>query len=164
MLSRWNYSVQLILTSIENNRLYSIFKELTEEHLLPPTLIDQDLSTLVLNTNVKNLVVQISTLSVDKRDELLKRFSSIDHIDSIYLLGKSIENKEERLKFFREYPKVCIFCENEEKLVLRWSLDTIEEYRTLGDQYIEQKNKDLARDFYQRGIVLFDEMKKRFQK
>jgi len=31
MLSRWNYSVQLILISTEENRLYLIFKELTDE-------------------------------------------------------------------------------------------------------------------------------------
>jgi len=162
-LSRWNYSVQLILTSIEENRLYSIFTELTEGHILPPSFIDQDLSTLVLNRNVKNLVIQISTLSVDKRNKLLEICSSKVHIKSIYLLGKLVETKDEQLKFFQQYPKVCILCEDEGELALRWSLDTIEEYRTLGDQFIKKDDRDTARQFYQRGMILFDHINKLFQ-
>jgi len=117
---------------------------------------------LVLNTNVKNLVIQISTLSVDKRNKLLEICSSKVHIKSIYLLGKLVGTKDEQLKFFQQYPKVCILCEDEGELALRWSLDTIEEYRTLGDQSVKQ-NKNTARQFYQRGMILFDHINKLFQ-
>lgn len=164
LLSTWTYPVQLIVVESKDNSLYSNFKELTGEHLLPPISIDQCSSTLHINDQVKQLVIQILTLSVDERNDLLDRFSSLNHIESIYLLGKPMETKEERLKFFHQYPKVCIFCEDEGKLALRWSLDTIEECRTSGDQYIKQKNKDAARDFYQRGFDLFDKINKFFHK
>ncbi len=80
----------------------------------------------------------------------------MDHIESIYLLGKPLETNEQQNDFFTKFPKVCIFCEDEGQLVLRWALDTVEECRKLGDQYIKEGKKDTARIHFQRGMQLFD--------
>lgn len=112
---------------------------------------------LNLNKNITKLVVEIPCV-VDERDHLLNTLSTIDHIESIYLLGKPSKISTERSEFFNRFRKVCIFCEDERKLALRWTMDTVEECQILGDQYIKEDKKDIAREHFQRGMVLFERL------
>jgi len=158
-LFRWTYPVLLVLSSLKESRLHSIFNDLTDGHLMTSISIHEYDTKLHLNKKIKNLVVEISCIT-ENRDYLLNAFSSTDHIESIYLLGKPPETNEERSEFFTRFPKVCIFCEDEGQLALRWAMDTAEECRALGDHYIKEGKKDIAREHFQRGMQLFDRLGK----
>ncbi len=115
---------------------------------------------LHLNEKVKNIVVELIPNSANERDDLLKVLSSIDHIESIYLLGEPPETNEERFEFFAKFPKICVFCKDTGQLAMRWTIDTVEECRTLGDQYIKEGKKEIARLYFERGMQLFKQLGK----
>ena len=107
------------------------------------------------NKKITNLIIEIESLTSDRQKRLISEISTIDHVDSIYLLGKPPEKDNERGEIFFRFRKVCIFCENEEQLALRWALNISENCRTLGDRYIKSDEIDLAREQYDRGIALY---------
>jgi hypothetical protein len=127
---------------------------------MPPSLPRESLAMLESNKLIKSIVFEILTDSIDERDRLLKDFSSVDHVESIYLLGKPPEMSEERYKFFTTFWKVSIFCEDAEELAVRWVLDTANEFRRLGGQCANAGNIDTARDYFQRGKELYKRLDK----
>ena len=112
--------------------------------------------TVQLNENkpIKSLIVDISPISYDERDRLLIDVSSLDHIESIYLLGKSLESTEQRNELFARFYKVCMLCEDEERLAIRWTLDMADECRTLGNRYTQMGEIETARKHFERGKSL----------
>lgn len=121
----------------------------------------QCFSILAANKEVNTIVFAMSTDSIDEqRDRLLKEFSSVDQIKSIYLLGKSPHTSEERYQLFSSFRKVSILCDNEEELAVRWALDTANDFRKLGGHWAQSGNTDLAREYFQRGRQLYDRLDK----
>ncbi|CAM4937122.1 unnamed protein product [Rotaria socialis] len=159
-INEWTYPFLLVLHSSHQSRLHSILFDLTDGHLMPPSLPHECLTKLESNKQVKSIVLEMLSDSVDERDRVLKDFSSVDHIESIYLLGKPPEMSEQRYKFFTSFHKVSIFCEDEEELAVRWALDTANEFRQLGGQCAEAGNIDSAREYFQRGKELYKHLAK----
>jgi len=118
------------------------------------------LTKLESNQQVKSIIFEISTDSIDERDRLLEGISSANHIESIYLLGKPPNTSEQRYTFFTRFCKVSIFCEDEEQLAVRWALDTANELRRLGGQCATTGNVELAREYFQRGKELYKHLTK----
>lgn len=154
------YPVLLVLSSSDQSRLLPIFHDITNEHLFTPISMQQCVKNLSLHKQVKSIAVELSIIHPDERDSLLEVLSSYPSVDSIYILGKPSTTDEERSKYFTRFPKISIFCENPTQLVIRWMMDTIEDYRTLGDQQIKENQKSKARIFYHRGMQLFDQLSK----
>jgi hypothetical protein len=127
---------------------------------MPPCLPQEYLIKLESNKQVKSIVFEILTDSIDERDGLLEDFSSVDHIESIYLLGRTPETSEERYKFLTRFCKVSIFCEDEEQLAVRWALDTANELRRLGGRCAKAGNVDSAQKYFQRGKELYNRLTK----
>ncbi|CAF1442129.1 unnamed protein product [Adineta steineri] len=154
-IDEWTYPCLLVLQAAHQSRLHSILCDLTADHLMPPCLPHEWLTNIIANEQVKSIVFEISTNSVDERDRLLKDFSSINQVESIYVLGKQPETREERDKFLSSFCKVAIFCQDEEELAVRWALDTANQFRRLGGQCADAGNTDLARQYFQRGKDLY---------
>ncbi|CAF1432585.1 unnamed protein product [Adineta steineri] len=153
--SGWTYPCLLVLQAAHQSRLHSILYDLTAGHLTPPCLHHEWFTMIKANEQVKSIVFEIPTNFVNERDRLLKDFSSIDQVESIYLLGKQLETKEERSDFSRSFCKVAIFCQDAEELAVRWALDTANQFRRLGGQCADAGNIDLARQYFQRGKDLY---------
>lgn len=137
-----------------------MLSELTDGHLRSPVPPHQCSSILAANKEINTIVFEILTESVDERDRLLKEFSSLDQIKSIYLLGKPPQTSEERNKFFTSFRKVAIFCDDEEELAVRWALDTANDFRKLGGHWSRSGNTDLGREYFKRGRQLYDHLDK----
>ncbi|CAF1353694.1 unnamed protein product [Rotaria sp. Silwood1] len=104
------------------------------------------------------LVIDVSSLSVNDRDHVLEAVSSLDNITSIYLLGKSPGTKKQQDEFLNRFDKICIFCENHEKLVVQWALDTASHCRIFGNQCTKTGDKNAVREHFQRGINIYDDL------
>jgi len=131
---------------------------------MPPSLAQECFTTLQSSKQVKSIIFEILNDSIDERDRLLKDFSSIDYIESVYLLGKPPETRELQHAFFTSFCKVSMFCDDEEQLAVRWALDTANEFRRLGGQCADAGNIDLAREHFQRGEKLYDGLAKLIDK
>jgi hypothetical protein len=127
---------------------------------MPPVQIDQCIDKLQSNQSIKSLVLDLSTISVEERDRILKSISSFESIESIYLLGKPPETKEQRNKFFTDFDKVCLFCEDANQLAVQLTLDMVSDCRILGKQCAEAGDKDNACKYFQRGVDLYEGLKK----
>ncbi|UJR07190.1 hypothetical protein I4U23_011478 [Adineta vaga] len=88
--------------------------------------------------------------------KLLIKMGEFDKAEEIFqtLLHTTSNVDREQLVPF-SFPKVSIFCEDEEELAVRWALDTANNCRRLGGEYAKQGDKDLARDYFQRGKELY---------
>lgn len=159
-LYRWTYPVLLVISSSQESLVYTILKEITNDCLIKPIQTENCYDKLRLNHNVKNLVLEVATISVEERDRLLETVSSLDSIESIYLLGKPPVMKEERNKLFNNFYKVCMFCEDSDQLAVQLVLDMASQCRMSGNQCNAAGDKDTARKHFQRGMDLYDGLKK----
>ncbi|CAF4971269.1 unnamed protein product [Rotaria sp. Silwood1] len=156
---QWIYPVLLILPSLEKSPLYSVLKVITNGCLMSPILIDECNDKLKSYQQIKELILEVSSISVSERDRMLTEISSFDNIQSIYLLGKPPETKQQRNEFFNRFDKVCIFCDDEEQIAVQWVLDTANHCRISANQYIKAGDKAVASEHFQRGIELYDRLK-----
>ncbi|CAF1161374.1 unnamed protein product [Adineta ricciae] len=100
--------------------------------------------------------VDITNSSANERISLLDELCQFDSISLVYIQGKSFEDDEDRSYVFRRYPKIRAMFENVQRLLVQWSLDTINEYQNAGDRYIEQCDKVRARYCFEEGIKLYE--------
>jgi len=135
-------------------------KNITDGCLISPIQADKCIDRLQSDQQVKDVVFEISSVSADERDRVLEAVSSIDNIESIYLLGKQPETKEERNAFFTRFDKVCIFCEDEGQLAVQCVLNMANNCRIIANECVEAGNKDIAREHFQRGMDLYDRLRK----
>ncbi|CAF5190767.1 unnamed protein product, partial [Rotaria sp. Silwood1] len=63
-------------------------------------------------------------------------------------------------EFLNRFDKICIFCENHEKLVVQWALDTASHCRIFGNQCTKTGDKNAVREHFQRGINIYDDLSK----
>ena len=157
-LYRWTYPVLLVLPSLQDSRLYSILKNITDGCLMLPVQADQCIDKLQSDQKIKDLIFEVSSVPDDKRDCILNAVSSFGGIKSIYLLGKPPETKKQRNELFTNFNKICIFCEDEEQLAVQWVLNMASNCRTAGNQCAETGDKVAAREHFQRGIDLYDRL------
>jgi hypothetical protein len=141
-------------------RLYSIFNDLTDGHLMASASVREYETKIKSNKQIKSLVVDVSSISSERRHHLLDVFSSIDHIESIYLLGKPPEISKDWSQFFTQFPKVCMFCEDEKHLAVRWVLDMANACRMSGNRCNEEGDRITAREHFQRGVDLYERLRK----
>ncbi|CAF1053963.1 unnamed protein product [Adineta ricciae] len=100
--------------------------------------------------------VDLTNSSPNERISLLNKLSQFDSISLVYIQGKSFEDDEDRSHVFRRYPKIRAMFENVQRLLVQWSLDTINEYQNAGDRYIEQCDQVRARYCFEEGIKLYE--------
>jgi hypothetical protein len=158
-LHSWVYPVLLVLRSLQKSQLYSVLNNITGEHLMAPISPHECNTKQQLSKNITTVLADVSSLSVDERDYLLDTFSSNDHIESIYLFGKPPETSQQWNEFFTKFPKVCIFCDDQGQLVIRWTLDMINDCRISGNQCNEKGDRTTARTHFQRGIDLYSQLR-----
>ena len=130
-------------------------QSLADGHLVPDVEAEVCLTTLKSNQHITSICFELADISTEERDRLLTDFSAVNHIESIYLVGKPPETSERRNAFFTRFHKVCIFCEDEEEVAVRWALDTATERRRLGSQYAKEGMIDLARETFQQGKQIY---------
>ncbi|CAF2993781.1 unnamed protein product [Rotaria sp. Silwood2] len=150
---KWIYPVLLVLPSLEQSQLYSILQDITDDCIIPTIQIDKCIDKLKSNQQIKDFIFDVSSVSVDDRNRILDAVSSLNNITSIYLLGKSPETKKERNEFFKQFDKVCIFCEDHEQLAVQWALDTASHCRICGNQCAKADDKNAAREHFQRDFM-----------
>jgi hypothetical protein len=146
--------------SLQETPLYSILKDITGDCLMPPIQTDKCIEALRSNEKKENLVFEVASISVDDRDRLLKAVALLDNIESIYLLGKPPETKEQRNKFFTDFDKVCMFCEDRDQLAVQLALNMASNCRIFGNQCTAAGDRDTAQKYFQRGMDLYDGLKK----
>jgi hypothetical protein len=125
-----------------------------------PIQIDKCIDKLQSDENIKNLVFEVASISIQELDHVLKAVSSLDSIESIYLLGKPPETKEQLNTFFTDFDKICMFCEDEDQLAVQLVLDMASNCRISGNQCTAAGDRDTARKHFQRGMDLYDGLKK----
>ena len=157
---RWTYPILLVSASLQEPSLFSILKNVTNDVLMPPVQINQCIDILQSDRSIKSLVLDVSTLSVGERDRILKSISSFDNIESIYLLGKPSETKEQRNQFFTDFGKVRLFCEDADQVAVQLTLDMASDCRILGKEYAAAGDKSNACKYFQRGVDLYEGLKK----
>jgi hypothetical protein len=67
----------------------------------------------------------------------------------------SNDDDDERNSVFRRYPKIKAMFENEQRLMVQWTIDTANEYKNAGDIYVERGDKDRGRQCFEQGISLY---------
>jgi hypothetical protein len=125
-----------------------------------PVQVNHCINKLGSDQNIKSLVLEVSSISVEERDGVLKAISLFESIESIYLLGKPPETKEQRNKFFTDFDKVCLFCEDADQLAVQLVLDMASNCRISGNECAEAGDKGNACKYFQRGMDLYDGLKK----
>lgn len=159
-LYRWTYPVLVVVPTLQESAVYPILKEISGDCLIQPISIEECVDKLKENQNISNLILEIASVSVNERDDLIKTVSTIGSIDSIYLHGKPPEKKQLRNEFFTNFDKVCIFCEDSDQLAVQLVLDMASQCRMFGNQCSEANDKDTGRKHFQRAMDLYDGLNK----
>ena len=157
-VSRWTYPVLLVLPIADQHGLYSIFNDITGGQIVHPVLTHECHIKIRSDKQIKSLILQIPSASIDDLNRLLGDYSSIEHIESIYLLGKVLEKSEERNAVLNRFHKVCMLCDDEGHLVVRWALNTVNEFRVLAVQHAEAGDNDTSDKYFQRAMKLCDRL------
>ena len=131
---------------------------------MPPVQDDICIETLLhSNLQVKNIIVEVSSITLDELERLLEKVSVIDHVEWIYVLGEPPNNRADRNQFFNRFSQVCIFSSDEQEIAVKWILDTINNCRFLGNQFSQSGDKASARKYFQRGLDLYNSLEKFFE-
>jgi DNA phosphorothioation-dependent restriction protein DptG len=101
------------------------------------------------------IFIDISNISSNDRNHLLDDIFQLDNVHFIYIRGTPPEDDAEREQFFKRYTRIKCILDNEQRLVVQWAIDTVNEYKTAGDMYVEQGDKDKARNCFEQGITLY---------
>lgn len=152
-----------IRTSSEQSQLYPLLNAFASNRLIPPVQSDRCIETLQSNPKIKNIIVEVPSIPLDELERLLEKVSGIDHVEWIYVLGKPPNNRDERNTFLNRFSQVCIFSSDEQEIAVKWILDTINNYRLLGNQLSQSGDKASARKYFQRGLDLYNSLEKFFE-
>ena len=101
------------------------------------------------------LIVDMFGLSLTEQDEQLTDICEQTDIRSIYIRGIPPHIDDQRENFFSKYPMIRAMFENEKSLLAQWAMDTASEYKRIGDRYIDKDDKDLARQYFTKGVSLY---------
>ncbi|UJR31275.1 hypothetical protein I4U23_018775 [Adineta vaga] len=104
------------------------------------------------------LFIDLTSLLSDERNRLLDNLSELDNIYFLYIQGKSVHDDDECGYIFRRYPKIKAMFENEQRLLVQWTIDTVNEYKEAGDMYTELGDKDRGRQCFEEGIKLYNHL------
>ncbi|CAF0966848.1 unnamed protein product [Adineta steineri] len=102
--------------------------------------------------------IDIIDMVSDERNHLLDTISESDDVHSIYIHGIPLVDDNDRSHFFQRYTKIKAMFENEHRLIVQWFIDTANEYKKIGDIYIDRGDKDRGRFCFEEGIKLYKQL------
>jgi len=146
--------VQLSTSEIDS-QLCATLKKLHTGEL---TLMDDssDWLTQLVRNEPDTLVIDMHKKSIEEQDNLLNQLSTnLKHTRSIYIQGNLPENDNDCVTLFTKYPFIKAIFDNEQRLIIQWAMDTVNEHRKFGDKFIQNGNKDKARASFVEGIELY---------
>lgn len=73
-------------------------------------------------------------------------------VKSIYLFGETAETKIQRKDLLNCFDNISIFLDDEEPIAVQWLLSTTNNCRKHIKECIDQGNKDVARQYFERAI------------
>ncbi|CAF5009379.1 unnamed protein product [Rotaria socialis] len=144
----------LKLTSEIHSELPQILSQLTDHHLHIFHQRDDFLNQLKFCEQAI-IFIDVSDIPLDERNYLLDSISEVDDVYYLYIRGCPSDDDDERCYFFRRYPKIKAMFENEQRLMVQWAIDTANEYKTMGDVYLENGDKENGRKCFEQGIALY---------
>ena len=113
------------------------------------------LSELKQSEQQSALIVDMFGSSLKEQDKQLTDICEQTEIRSIYIRGIPPDTDTDRQDFFFKYPMIKAMFANEKSLLAQWALDTANEYKRIGDRYIAQGDKDLAQQYFTKGVTLY---------
>ena len=136
-----------------DSQLLVDLNELYTGHL---SLLDEtrDWLTELQQTKPNTLIIDMVNIPFKAQDDLLNDLSKLKHIHSLYIRGSLPKNEDDRTYLFTKYPFIKALLENEQSLIAQWAMDTVNEYKQLGDLYVKQGNKDKAQECFDEGVAL----------
>jgi len=150
-----NHLLVLQLSSTVQSQLAAILNQLTDHHF---ELFNEkeDCLNQLKRSEQATIFIDISDISSDEQNRLLDNISELDNVYFIYIRGMMLQDDDdERSNFFRRYPKIKAMFENEQRLMVQWTIDTANEYKNAGDIYVERGDKDRGRQCFEQGISLY---------
>lgn len=151
----------LQLPSTTRSFVSEIYNQLTNHHL--QIFHEQEIFISQLDI-CEQAITFINTSDMSPNDQfcLLDKISEINNVYYIYIHGRPFEDDEKRKEFFLRYPKIKAMFESEQRLMVQWAMDTVNEYKLTGDFYVELGDQDKARQCFQSGIDLYENLSKFF--
>jgi len=147
-----NNNIILFQISPSNeSQLFASLNKLNDGHL---SVLNKTNAWLTQLKQTK-LVIDMSNISLKDQDDLLDNLAKLQHIRSVYIRATPPDCDEDRTYFFSKYPMIKVMSENEQNLVVQWAMDTANEYKKIGDMYIEKGNKDKAQAYFSQGVALY---------
>ncbi|CAF2240458.1 unnamed protein product [Rotaria magnacalcarata] len=138
----------LKLTPEIHSELPQILNRLTDHHLHIFHQKDDFLNQLKCCEQAV-IFIDVSDVSLNEQNYLLDSISEVDDVYYLYIRGCPSDDDDERCYFFRRYPKIKAMFENEQRLMVQWAVDTANEYKTMGDAYIEKGDKENGRKCFE---------------
>lgn len=148
----------LVLVQLSTPRIDSqLCANLKKLHTGELILMDgtSDWLTQILRNEPETLVIDMNSKLIQEQDELLNQLSNLKQTRSIYIQGNLPENDNDCVPLFTKYPFIKAIFDNEQRLIVQWAMDTVNEHRKLGDTLIQNGNDDKARASFVEGIELY---------
>lgn len=101
------------------------------------------------------LIMDMLGSTLEELDKCLTDICQQADIRSVYIRGIPPDTDTVRHDFFFKYPMIKAMFENEKSLLTQWALDTANEYKRIGDRYIARGDKDLAHQYFTKGVTLY---------
>jgi hypothetical protein len=145
--------ILLQLTTIES-KLPAIFEKLTNGHLQIFNDVSSCRAELTQNKSTR-IVIDICGISSEERANLLNDLSELEYLYSVYIRDVPPVEDDEREAFFSRYSIISAMFDDEQRLVVQWVLDTVNEYKKTGDMYVDNGDKDKAAECFAEGVALY---------
>src|SRR5262249_7434711 len=139
-----NDLILLQLSSNLQSQLLPILNQLTDHGLEIFNQNEDCLDKLTTSEQV-TIFIDLFDASLNEQNCLLENISELNNVYFIYIRGSTSENDNERAEFFRRYSKIKAIFENEQRLMVQWAIDTANEYKKTGDNYVKNDEKDKGR-------------------
>lgn len=149
-----NHFVLLQLSNTTQSKILEIYNQLTTHSIEIINQADDYLDKLRCTAQT-TIFIDFFQTSLNEQRCLFDSIFQLANIYSVYIRGVLPENGNERNGFVREYPKIKAVFDHEERLMVQWVIDTVNEYKRTGDMYVKIDEKVKGGKCFQEGITLY---------
>ena len=109
-------------------------------------------------TKMEQVTVFIDQFPSQTQQDLLQQLSQCDRVHSVYIRGDLPKAEKDREDLFTQCPTIRGMCENEQRLIAQWAMDSAAAYKTSGDVWLANGDKTKSRDCFERGIRFYQQL------
>jgi hypothetical protein len=149
-----NLVILQLLPPTNQSQLPTILNQLADRQLQVFNQKEDCLNQLNCSEQA-TVFIDISDVLSEEENCLLDNISELDNVYYIYIRGILPDDAEERDRFFRRYSKIKATFDNDQQLMVQWAIDTANEYKKTGDDYVKRGDKDRGRSCFEQGIALY---------